>query len=102
MMTIAMGLVVVLLVSGIIEAFVTPSPLPTWARIGIGARGLAGVPRPMWSCWAAARCARVRPATCATTSRATRPPSSADTRTVGRTRDRLPVPGPSARPRTVG
>lgn len=34
--TVAMGLVVVLLVSGIIEAFVTPSPLPTWARIGIG------------------------------------------------------------------
>lgn len=33
---IALGLVVVLLVSGIIEAFVTPSPLPTWARIGIG------------------------------------------------------------------
>jgi hypothetical protein len=32
-----MGLVVVLLVSGVIEAFVTPSPLPTWARIGIGA-----------------------------------------------------------------
>ncbi len=27
----------VLLVSGLIEAFVTPSPLPTWARIGIGA-----------------------------------------------------------------
>ena len=26
----------VLLVSGIIEAFVTPSSLPTWARIGIG------------------------------------------------------------------
>ena len=26
-----------LLVSGVIEAFVTPSPLPTWARIGIGA-----------------------------------------------------------------
>lgn len=25
-----------LLVSGAIEAFVTPSPLPTWARIGIG------------------------------------------------------------------
>jgi hypothetical protein len=24
-------------VSGVIEAFVTPSPLPTWARIGIGA-----------------------------------------------------------------
>ncbi|HUZ38313.1 MAG TPA: stage II sporulation protein M [Streptosporangiaceae bacterium] len=33
---IVLGLVVVLLVSGIIEAFVTPSPLPTWARIGIG------------------------------------------------------------------
>lgn len=33
---VAMGLAVVLLVSGIIEAFVTPSPLPTWARIGIG------------------------------------------------------------------
>jgi uncharacterized membrane protein SpoIIM required for sporulation len=35
--TVALGLVVVLLVSGVIEAFVTPSPLPTWARIGIGA-----------------------------------------------------------------
>ena len=33
---VALGLVLVLLVSGIIEAFVTPSPLPTWARIGIG------------------------------------------------------------------
>jgi uncharacterized membrane protein SpoIIM required for sporulation len=33
---IAMGLVLVLAVSGVIEAFVTPSPLPTWARIGIG------------------------------------------------------------------
>jgi hypothetical protein len=29
--------VVVLLISGVIEAFVTPSPLPTWARITIGA-----------------------------------------------------------------
>jgi uncharacterized membrane protein SpoIIM required for sporulation len=37
MVTIALGLVVVLLVSGVVEAFVTPSPLPTWARIGIGA-----------------------------------------------------------------
>ena len=35
--TIALGLVVVLAVSGVVEAFVTPSPLPTWARIGIGA-----------------------------------------------------------------
>jgi uncharacterized membrane protein SpoIIM required for sporulation len=36
-MAVAMGLVLVLLVSGVIEAFVTPSGLPTWARIGIGA-----------------------------------------------------------------
>jgi uncharacterized membrane protein SpoIIM required for sporulation len=35
-LTIALGLIVVLLVSGVIEAFVTPSPLPSWARIGIG------------------------------------------------------------------
>jgi uncharacterized membrane protein SpoIIM required for sporulation len=34
--TIALGLIVVLAVSGLIEAFVTPSGLPTWARIGIG------------------------------------------------------------------
>ena len=34
--TIALGLIVVLLVSGVVEAFVTPSPLPTWARIMIG------------------------------------------------------------------
>jgi uncharacterized membrane protein SpoIIM required for sporulation len=34
--TVALGLVMVLLVSGVIEAFVTPSPLPTWARVGIG------------------------------------------------------------------
>jgi uncharacterized membrane protein SpoIIM required for sporulation len=37
LVTIAIGLMFVLLVSGVIEAFVTPSPLPTWARIGIGA-----------------------------------------------------------------
>ncbi|MDQ1686230.1 MAG: hypothetical protein QOC82_2967 [Frankiaceae bacterium] len=35
--TIALGLIVVLAVSGAIEAFVTPSPLPTWLRVGIGA-----------------------------------------------------------------
>ena len=35
-MTIALGLIVVLLASGLIEAFVTPSPLATWARILIG------------------------------------------------------------------
>lgn len=34
--TVALGLIAVLLVSGSIEAFVTPSSLPTWARIGIG------------------------------------------------------------------
>jgi uncharacterized membrane protein SpoIIM required for sporulation len=34
--TVVLGLVAVLMVSGIIEAFVTPSGLPTWARIGIG------------------------------------------------------------------
>jgi len=34
--TIALGLVVVLAVSGVIEAFVTPSGLASWARIGIG------------------------------------------------------------------
>jgi uncharacterized membrane protein SpoIIM required for sporulation len=32
----ALGLALVLLVSGLIEGFVTPSGLPTWARIGIG------------------------------------------------------------------
>ncbi len=36
MAVVAVGLVGVLLVSGVIEAFVTPSGLPTWARIGIG------------------------------------------------------------------
>lgn len=34
--SIAIGLVAVLLVSGFIEAVVTPSPLPTFLRIGIG------------------------------------------------------------------
>jgi uncharacterized membrane protein SpoIIM required for sporulation len=32
----ALGLACTLAVSGVIEAFVTPSGLPTWARIGIG------------------------------------------------------------------
>ena len=35
-MAVALGLVVVLAASGAIEAFVTPSPLPTWARVSIG------------------------------------------------------------------
>jgi len=34
---VSLGLVLVLLVSGVIEAFVTPSGLPTWGRIAIGA-----------------------------------------------------------------
>ncbi|MFJ6214618.1 stage II sporulation protein M [Streptomyces sp. NPDC092296] len=38
-MGMVIGLAAVLLVSGVLEAFVTPSGLPTWARIGIG--GLA-------------------------------------------------------------
>ena len=33
---VAIGLIAVLAVSGVIEAFVTPSPLPTGVRIGIG------------------------------------------------------------------
>jgi len=33
----ALGLAATLFVSGVIEAFVTPSGLPTWARVGIGA-----------------------------------------------------------------
>ncbi|WLP88564.1 stage II sporulation protein M [Gordonia sp. NB41Y] len=33
---IALGLVVLLGITGIIEAFVTPSSLPTWARIAVG------------------------------------------------------------------
>lgn len=37
MITVALGLVVVLLISGLVEGFVTPSPLPTWARIALGA-----------------------------------------------------------------
>lgn len=32
----ALGLAATLFVSGVIEAFVTPSGLPTWARVGIG------------------------------------------------------------------
>lgn len=34
--TIAVGLVAVLFVSGVLEAVVTPSPLPTFLRVGIG------------------------------------------------------------------
>ncbi|HTU72157.1 MAG TPA: stage II sporulation protein M [Trebonia sp.] len=41
MITITLGLIAVLGVSGVIEAFVTPSSLPTWARISIGAVAVA-------------------------------------------------------------
>ena len=34
---VAGGLVAVLLVSALLEALITPSPLPTWLRVGIGA-----------------------------------------------------------------
>jgi hypothetical protein len=40
-MVVALGLVGVLAVSGAIEAFVTPSPLPTGVRVGIGVLALA-------------------------------------------------------------
>ncbi|MGF6832666.1 putative membrane protein SpoIIM required for sporulation [Paenarthrobacter sp. TE4293] len=42
LITIALGLVLVLLVSGMVEGFVTPSQLPVWAKITIGALVLAG------------------------------------------------------------
>jgi uncharacterized membrane protein SpoIIM required for sporulation len=35
-MAVSLGLVVLLALSGVVEAFVTPSGLPTWARVGIG------------------------------------------------------------------
>ncbi|MFB9166412.1 MULTISPECIES: stage II sporulation protein M [Arthrobacter] len=37
LMTVAVGLVFVLFISGLVEAYVTPSPLPVWAKITIGA-----------------------------------------------------------------
>lgn len=36
LITVALGLVLVLLVSGLVEGFVTPSGLPPWLRLGIG------------------------------------------------------------------
>jgi uncharacterized membrane protein SpoIIM required for sporulation len=41
LITVALGLVLVLFVSGLVEAFVTPSPLPVWAKILIGSLVLA-------------------------------------------------------------
>jgi hypothetical protein len=40
---IAVGLVLVLAVSGLIEAFVTPSGLPPWARLTIGGLAETGI-----------------------------------------------------------
>ena len=42
LITVAAGLVLVLFISGLVEAFVTPSPLPVWAKITIGALVLGG------------------------------------------------------------
>ncbi|MDR6508319.1 stage II sporulation protein M [Arthrobacter oryzae] len=41
LITVALGLVLVLFVSGLVEGFVTPSSLPVWAKIGIGGAVLA-------------------------------------------------------------
>jgi uncharacterized membrane protein SpoIIM required for sporulation len=41
LITVALGLVLVLFISGLVEGFVTPSPLPVWAKISIGAGVLA-------------------------------------------------------------
>lgn len=41
LINVALGLVLVLGVSGIVEGFVTPSAMPTWAKIAIGAAVLA-------------------------------------------------------------
>lgn len=42
LITVAAGLVLVLFISGLVEAYVTPSPLPVWAKISIGALVLGG------------------------------------------------------------
>ncbi|MBG0738299.1 stage II sporulation protein M [Paeniglutamicibacter antarcticus] len=55
LITVAIGLLIVLFVSGLVEAFVTPSPLPVWVKIGIGSVVLASywaytliLGRPAW------------------------------------------------------
>jgi uncharacterized membrane protein SpoIIM required for sporulation len=45
----AIGLTGVLLISGLIEAFVTPSGLPTWARIAIGVLAWAAFIAYVWT-----------------------------------------------------
>jgi uncharacterized membrane protein SpoIIM required for sporulation len=46
---IVIGLVLVFLVAGVIEAFVTPAPWPTWARVGTGAAVWAAFLLWVWS-----------------------------------------------------
>lgn len=43
MVTIALGLVILLFVSGVLEGFVTPSGLPVWLKIALGASVTAAV-----------------------------------------------------------
>jgi uncharacterized membrane protein SpoIIM required for sporulation len=45
----AIGLAAVLACSGVIEAFVTPSGLPTWARIGVGVAAEAAFLTYVWT-----------------------------------------------------
>ncbi|AJT40427.1 stage II sporulation protein M [Psychromicrobium lacuslunae] len=41
LITTALGLVLILLISGLVEGFVTPSPMPLWLKLSIGALVLA-------------------------------------------------------------
>ena len=77
----AIGLALVLFVSGAIEGFVTPSGLPTWARIAIGVAAEAGLPR-----------LRLRP------GRTSRPRRRHGRRRGGRPQRRLSRPLPDVRP----
>ena len=61
--SVAVGLVAVLLVAGLIEALVTPSPLPTFVRIGIGDTRRGRVSWPTSFTSAARPSRRTRPAT---------------------------------------
>ena len=67
----ALGLALVLFVSGLVEAFVTPSPLPTWARLGDRRRRRAAVPGLGLRPGRRAHLGRPPPATCAATCAAT-------------------------------
>ena len=43
MVTIALGLVILLFISGVLEGFVTPSGLPVWVKIALGSLVTIGV-----------------------------------------------------------